>query len=487
MEFSLSKGIESNWLPPMLLSSTTIVSCIIILPPQALQTLLVALIVCFACLILAYYHFKLPQTPYSQDNKIFGNVIGHRGCVNVSRSPDSAGKDSKNNLIPQGSLEAFEFAYNCGSDGIEFDIRFTKDHVPVIVHDFHFRKIVQTSNHCDECADYHQEPKTVLERFDIKSKSSHVLSGGCGKIHEMTLKQLQSYPFEVEVEVGPDGTGIGENGVTNSEKGKDEKKIAVGHILSLEQFLEHFVAKHPYCKDDNNVSNLKENKDKRRPFMLFFEFKHLGTRKQYTYQDLENVMKIIVKVLGKEKEKEKIKTTDRKGDDATGSSDSSDNSYYSANNLSNMSHVFDNIVFVSFSMSVLYKLKKKYPFVKIGLTFERHMYHNWIYKDGQIVPKTSLLYWCYPLIDPIRTFIIRWILPSFMGTNFMVMPNFLVSEYLVGHYQQKNIGVAIWRAKDRIDCKWLLSKNVTCIVDDPKMAMQCRNEMLQQLKQGITE
>lgn len=40
-----------------------------------------------------------------------------------------------NNLIKENTIQAFDNAFNNGYDGIEFDVRLTKDKVPIIIHD----------------------------------------------------------------------------------------------------------------------------------------------------------------------------------------------------------------------------------------------------------------------------------------------------------------------------------------------------------------
>ncbi|MBP6038526.1 MAG: glycerophosphodiester phosphodiesterase [Candidatus Saccharimonas sp.] len=47
-------------------------------------------------------------------------IIGHRGAAGVA---------------PENTMAAFDAGFNAGADMLEFDVRLTKDHVPVVIHD----------------------------------------------------------------------------------------------------------------------------------------------------------------------------------------------------------------------------------------------------------------------------------------------------------------------------------------------------------------
>lgn len=49
-------------------------------------------------------------------------VIGHRGAAG---------------LAPENTIEALRAGYGAGADMLEFDVRLTKDRIPILVHDFH--------------------------------------------------------------------------------------------------------------------------------------------------------------------------------------------------------------------------------------------------------------------------------------------------------------------------------------------------------------
>ena len=52
-------------------------------------------------------------------------IIGHRGASAVA---------------PENTMAAFREAIATGSDGIEFDVRLSRDGVPVIIHDNNLRR-----------------------------------------------------------------------------------------------------------------------------------------------------------------------------------------------------------------------------------------------------------------------------------------------------------------------------------------------------------
>lgn len=55
-----------------------------------------------------------------KDNDIRPLIIGHRGASAEA---------------PENTLAAFRRATNAGADGVEFDVRLARDHVPVVIHD----------------------------------------------------------------------------------------------------------------------------------------------------------------------------------------------------------------------------------------------------------------------------------------------------------------------------------------------------------------
>src|SRR4029077_5089067 len=75
---------------------------------------------------------RFPNPPFSTNNLSFFNrmslkplIIGHRGASAVA---------------PENTLAAFDLALKSGADGVEFDVRLSRDGVPVIIHDETLRR-----------------------------------------------------------------------------------------------------------------------------------------------------------------------------------------------------------------------------------------------------------------------------------------------------------------------------------------------------------
>lgn len=75
-------------------------------------------------------------------------IIGHRGASAVA---------------PENTIAAFEAAINAGADGVEFDVRLSRDGVPVVIHD---ETLYRTSGIRRRVADLSARE---LEQFDVPS------------------------------------------------------------------------------------------------------------------------------------------------------------------------------------------------------------------------------------------------------------------------------------------------------------------------------
>ena len=75
-------------------------------------------------------------------------IIGHRGA---------------SRFAPENTMAAFKLALDSGADGVEFDVRLTRDGIPIIIHDDNLRR---TGNSNARIADLSREE---LKRFDVGS------------------------------------------------------------------------------------------------------------------------------------------------------------------------------------------------------------------------------------------------------------------------------------------------------------------------------
>ena len=73
------------------------------------------------------YLQKFPQLNAFNRKPGFISLVGHRGA---------------RGLMPENTIEGFEYILDKGISAIEFDVLLTKDEVPVITHDFHLSKSI---------------------------------------------------------------------------------------------------------------------------------------------------------------------------------------------------------------------------------------------------------------------------------------------------------------------------------------------------------
>ena len=71
------------------------------------------------------YLQKFPQLNAFHGKPGFISLVGHRGA---------------RGLMPENTIEGFEYILDNGINAIEFDVLLTKDEVPIITHDFHLSK-----------------------------------------------------------------------------------------------------------------------------------------------------------------------------------------------------------------------------------------------------------------------------------------------------------------------------------------------------------
>src|ERR687897_900990 len=91
-------------------------------------------------------------------------IIGHRGASAVA---------------PENTMAAFRKAIEAGADGIEFDVRLSRDGLPVVIHDDSLRR---TGSRPERIADLNAED---LRKVNVGSWFSN------DEFHDETLPTLQ--------------------------------------------------------------------------------------------------------------------------------------------------------------------------------------------------------------------------------------------------------------------------------------------------------
>ncbi len=71
----------------------------------------------------------MPRSALSAQERNSCQIVAHRGCWDHSIP------------IYENTLDAFQAALNCGVWGVEFDVQWTSDNIPVVIHDPHTARI----------------------------------------------------------------------------------------------------------------------------------------------------------------------------------------------------------------------------------------------------------------------------------------------------------------------------------------------------------
>ena len=366
------RNVFDNW-NPILIAISILVFSLLSMNICVVYYFLASLVILVFIGLLIYYIFKLPApSPFDSESFFSSKIYGHRGCCGIDN-------------IDQGSLKAFEFAYNSGANGIECDIRLTKDGIPIIVHDYHMRNV------------------TYYNLYDKSLPSPN--------FHELTLKEIKSLSLK-----------------------HNAKVITLAELIQ-------FMKTHKYTKqymdnlDKTDGKNGDDDHPKKHYFRLLLEFKHC-TVNGYKTEDLQNIMSVV-------------------------------------NELDDMN---ERVIFISFSVCLIYRLRKMYNDINIGLIFERHMWWTWMKHDVQVIYNKHRIF--YRFVDPIHTFLCQYVLPYFCGCCCVGVRYHLLSEFTCDHFiNREGINIFCWGPKDRIDIQWLLSKGVCVVADDPKYALKCGKEM----------
>jgi len=364
------RNVFDNW-NPILIAISVLIICLLSMNIYVVYYFLAFVVIIIMISFTIYHTFKLPPPSKFDSESFFSSKIyGHRGCGGIDN-------------IDEGSLKAFEYAYNSGANGIECDIRLTKDRVPIIIHDYHMKNVTY---------------------YDLYHKALPSLN-----FHELTLKEIKSLSLKFNAKVM--------------------------QLSELIDFMKTHKYTKPYMDSKHNGKNGDECDAKEHYFRLLLEFKHC-TVNGYTYDDLRNIMSIVDEL-----------------DDKN-----------------------ERVIFISFSVCLIYRLRRLYRDINIGLIFERHMWWTWMKQDVQVIHNHHRL--LFRFVDPIHTFLCQYVLPYFCGCCCVGVRYHLVSEFTCDHFiNREGINIFCWGPKNKIDIQWLLSKGVCVVADDPKHAIKCGKEM----------
>jgi len=158
--------VEVNWITclggPTLtwkLAVAILLFHLIASPQQSLPVTLITSLSSAVVMALLCNLYRLPPHTKSSAElmaEFGGLIVGHRGCRGIS------------NQLPENSMPAFKHALKQGAHALEFDVRMTKDGIPVVFHD---------------------------------AEVSRMLEGGRGAVESFTFKELRSYKFrDVDLE-----------------------------------------------------------------------------------------------------------------------------------------------------------------------------------------------------------------------------------------------------------------------------------------------
>lgn len=121
-------------------------------------------------------------------NDIRPLIIAHRGA--------SA-------FAPENTLAAFQKAIDDGADGIEFDVRFAKDRVPVVIHDAKLKRLGRREGHVSDYTSSELQTLDVGSWFNEKnpSKSNGKFSLETVPTLERLLEFLSGYKGLLYIEM----------------------------------------------------------------------------------------------------------------------------------------------------------------------------------------------------------------------------------------------------------------------------------------------
>lgn len=119
---------------------------------------------------------RLPQPLPSREFVKTVTIFSHRG-------------EHDNLNIMENSLAAFERAYTAGVGGIEFDVRWTNDLIPVVFHDSDLKRIFNVPKKIADLS-----LKTLQREFPVIPSLDEVIAGFGKRLHLMIELKKEHFP-----------------------------------------------------------------------------------------------------------------------------------------------------------------------------------------------------------------------------------------------------------------------------------------------------
>ena len=111
---------------------------------------------------------EFPQLNGFKSHPGFVRLIGHRGA---------------RGLMPENTMEGFEYTLNLGIMALEFDVLLTKDNVPIITHDKNLSRAVTRDNNgnwlVEDGPNINELTLSELKKFDVGGIDEHSLYRDC--------------------------------------------------------------------------------------------------------------------------------------------------------------------------------------------------------------------------------------------------------------------------------------------------------------------
>lgn len=184
-----------------------------------------ALAVCLSGYV-AFEFLRLPRSAAARRaaSSLSGLLIGHRGCRGLVATPTVKRSGSQPFLVPEQSMASFRVACDAGAEGVELDVKLTKDGVPVVFHSHFVNALLCTDDGRSLPAETAVSDLTLAELRELRFRGFRE-SLGC----EGRVPSTSEPPVPVDVDVG---VGDEERSVHVSLHPRDD-----GRVPTLEEVL----------------------------------------------------------------------------------------------------------------------------------------------------------------------------------------------------------------------------------------------------------